>query len=52
MLLASSVVEGYGVRGWILPGVKWMHVDFEPQLQGFYEGCGFRSTAAGLIRLR
>jgi ribosomal protein S18 acetylase RimI-like enzyme len=35
-----------------LRGVKWMHVDFEPHLQGFYDGCGFRSTAAGLIRLR
>lgn len=33
-------------------GVEWVHVDFEPHLQGFYDGCGFRSTAAGLIRLR
>ena len=33
-------------------GIKWVHVDFEPRLQGFYDGCGFRSTAAGLIRLR
>jgi ribosomal protein S18 acetylase RimI-like enzyme len=32
--------------------VKWVHVDFEPHLQGFYDGCGFKSTAAGLIRLR
>jgi ribosomal protein S18 acetylase RimI-like enzyme len=32
--------------------VRWVHVDFEPYLQGFYDGCGFRSTAAGLIRLR
>lgn len=32
-------------------GLKWVHVDFEPHLRGFYEGCGFRDTAAGLIRL-
>lgn len=33
-------------------GLKWVHVDFEPHLRGFYEQCGFRDTAAGLIRLR
>ncbi len=33
-------------------GVGWVHVDFEPHLQSFYDGCGFRGTAAGLIRLR
>lgn len=33
-------------------GLKWVHVDFEPHLQNFYEQCGFRHTAAGLIRLR
>lgn len=32
-------------------GLKWVHVDFEPHLQTFYEQCGFRNTAAGLIRL-
>ncbi len=32
-------------------GVEWVHVDFEPHLQGFYDGCGFASTAAGLLRL-
>lgn len=32
-------------------GARWLHVDFEPQLLGFYEGCGFRPTAAGLIAL-
>ena len=32
-------------------GVDWLHVDFEPHLEGFYRGCGFRPTAAGLIRL-
>lgn len=33
-------------------GAHWLHVDFEPHLATFYEGCGFRPTAAGLIDLR
>lgn len=33
-------------------GCEWLHVDFEPHLEAFYrERCGFRSTAAGLLRL-
>ncbi len=32
-------------------GAHWLHVDYEPALEGFYAGCGFRPTAAGLIRL-
>nr|WP_184031472.1 GNAT family N-acetyltransferase [Deinococcus budaensis] len=32
-------------------GAHWLHVDFEPQLEGFYAACGFRPTAAGLLRL-
>jgi len=32
-------------------GAEWLHVDFEPHLEEFYRGCGFRPTAAGLIRL-
>ncbi len=32
-------------------GVTWLHVDYEPHLEGFYRGCGFRPTAAGLLRL-
>lgn len=32
-------------------GLTWMHVDFEPQLQEFYDQCGFKNTTAGLIRL-
>ncbi len=32
-------------------GAEWLHVDFEPHLQGFYRACGFRPTEAGLIRL-
>jgi ribosomal protein S18 acetylase RimI-like enzyme len=33
-------------------GAEWLHVDYEPHLGSFYEGCGFRPTPAGLIRLR
>lgn len=32
-------------------GCDWLHVDFEPHLEGFYRGCGFRPTGAGLIDL-
>ncbi|CAN5834543.1 GNAT family N-acetyltransferase [soil metagenome] len=32
-------------------GLVWLHVDFEPHLTSFYERCGFRPTAAGLMRL-
>jgi GNAT superfamily N-acetyltransferase len=33
-------------------GAEWLHVDYEPHLAKFYEGCGFRRTDAGLISLR
>ncbi len=29
-------------------GMIWVHVDFEPHLKKFYEGCGFCPTEAGL----
>lgn len=32
-------------------GCKWLHVDFEPRYEQFYRGCGFRATAAGVMRL-
>jgi GNAT superfamily N-acetyltransferase len=33
-------------------GCEWLHVDFEPHLRSFYfDACGFRPTAAGLIGL-
>jgi GNAT superfamily N-acetyltransferase len=32
-------------------GCEWLHVDYSPELATFYEGCGFRPTAAGLIHL-
>lgn len=31
--------------------MHWLHVDYEPHLDGFYRQCGFRPTQAGLIRL-
>lgn len=33
-------------------GCEWIHVDFEDRLVPFYfDACGFRPTAAGLIHL-
>lgn len=32
-------------------GIEWLHVDYEAYLAPFHERCGFRDTAAGLIRL-
>lgn len=32
-------------------GGQWLHVDYEPHLEGFYRACGFTPTLAGLIRL-
>lgn len=32
-------------------GAHWLHVDHEAHLTGFYEECGFRPTAAGLMPL-
>ena len=33
-------------------GAGWLHVDYEAHLEGFYRGCGFGETKAGLLRLR
>jgi len=33
-------------------GIEWLHVDFEPHLQEFYDKCGFRKTRAGLMNLK
>ena len=32
-------------------GAHWLHVDFEPHLEGFYRQCGVVPTAAGVMRL-
>lgn len=29
----------------------WLHVDYRPELDGFYRACGFSPTHAGLVRL-
>lgn len=44
--LVSRVTAAARVRG-----AGWLHVDYEPRLEGFYSACGFRPTLAGLIRL-
>ena len=33
-------------------GAEWLHVDYEPHLEGFYRKCGFTRTNAGLINLQ
>jgi GNAT superfamily N-acetyltransferase len=33
-------------------GAEWLHVDFDPHLEGFYRQCGFQETPAGLINLK
>ena len=34
-------------------GCEWLHVDFEEDLAAFYlDACGFRSSGAGVLRLR
>ena len=32
-------------------GAHWLHVDYEPHLEGFYAKCGFGPTKAGVIKL-
>lgn len=49
--LGRAVVER-AVIGARSAGCEWLFVDFEPQLAAFsLDSCGFRSTAASLIRL-
>jgi GNAT superfamily N-acetyltransferase len=45
-LVKRAVAEAEG------RGAEWVHVDYEPNLQSFYEQCGFVNTPAGLIRLK
>ena len=40
---AASAARGHGI--------EWLHVDYEPHLESYYEECGFRPTKAGLMRL-
>ncbi len=32
-------------------GLEWVHVDYLPDLERFYAGCGFVPTSAGLFNL-
>lgn len=32
-------------------GARWLHVDYAVELEAFYRSAGFRSTAAGVLRL-
>ena len=56
----SPPYRGQGIAGRLVKeasrvardrGARWLHVDFEPHLEPFYRSCGFRPTAAGLIKL-
>ncbi|WP_053914029.1 GNAT family N-acetyltransferase [Streptomyces sp. SCSIO 75703] len=45
-LVAKAAEEARAAR------CTWLHVDFEDHLRPFYlDACGFRATAAGLLRL-
>ncbi|MBF6594195.1 MAG: GNAT family N-acetyltransferase [Thermaceae bacterium] len=33
-------------------GLEWVHVDYQPHLETFYQSCGFRPTLAGLVNLK
>lgn len=45
-LVAAAVADSTAA------GCTWLHVDFEDRLSAFYlDRCGFRGTAAGLLRL-
>ncbi len=40
---AASAAKAYGIH--------WLHVDYEPHLEFFYQQSGFQPTRAGLMRL-
>ncbi|WP_431034418.1 GNAT family N-acetyltransferase [Streptomyces sp. P6-2-1] len=49
----GSALVATAVAGARAAGCDWLHVDYEQRLRSFYENaCGFRPTAAGLLRLR
>jgi ribosomal protein S18 acetylase RimI-like enzyme len=45
-MLVKKAVETAKQRG-----IEWLHVDFEPYLQDFYDKCGFKNTRAGIMNL-
>ncbi len=44
--LVKQVIEVVKARD-----IVWLHVDYEPHLEGFYKRCGFQATRAGLIHV-
>ncbi|MDT0613337.1 GNAT family N-acetyltransferase [Streptomyces lancefieldiae] len=48
----GAALVGAAAEGSRGAGCEWLHVDFEAHLRPFYfDACGFRETAAGLIAL-
>jgi GNAT superfamily N-acetyltransferase len=48
----ATALVGHAARHAKTAGCEWLHVDFEEHLARFYfDACGFRPTAAGLIHL-
>jgi putative methionine-R-sulfoxide reductase with GAF domain/GNAT superfamily N-acetyltransferase len=48
----ATALAGHAARHAQAAGCEWLHVDFEEHLARFYfDACGFRPTAAGLIHL-
>jgi GNAT superfamily N-acetyltransferase len=36
----------------VLSQVEWLHADYPPEMEPFYQRCGFTPTRAGLLRIR
>jgi ribosomal protein S18 acetylase RimI-like enzyme len=48
----ATALVGHAVLHAKAAGYEWLHVDFEEHLAPFYfDACGFRPTAAGVIHL-
>jgi GNAT superfamily N-acetyltransferase len=35
----------------VLSGVQWLHADYPPEMEPFYQRCGFSPTSAGVLRI-
>jgi GNAT superfamily N-acetyltransferase len=49
--IGTELVRQAAAEVAILSDVEWLHADFPPELEPFYERCGFRGTKAGLLRI-
>lgn len=47
----GGALVGCAVQAARARGLGYVHVDYEPNLEGFYRRCGFAPTHAGLLRL-